>query len=337
MPTRNRNLVKSSLSIAIMSVIPLELLTLFFGIGCEVRSAPKKIVVGFLPIHVDLPLFVAQEKGFFDRRGIKVEMKRFESSPEMGTALLTGSIDVCASIATSVTLSIESRDPNRLKVFAVDAENKDNYLSSFVVLKESGITDIHGLKGKTIGSFPGPTAVIFGEIVLEKAGIDPQREVNWIELAADSHLKALEARTVDALFTYEPIATQAVIEKNAIKLVAGAVESYVLDPWQAGVWVVSTDFQVDNPELTREFILSIYDAIDFIRINPDAAKEALSQYTSIKPHIAMATPNIPFTKLDEIDLTALQKHADILWERKVISKKIDIRQMLLPTNFLSHT
>src|SRR5256885_268598 len=100
---------------------------LFFFLRLRNSSA---VSIGYLPIYVDLPLFVAKDQGFFDKRGVKVELKRFASSPEIGTALVTGDVQVGASIAYSVVLSIESRDSGKLKVFIVDSETPENYLSS---------------------------------------------------------------------------------------------------------------------------------------------------------------------------------------------------------------
>ena len=59
-------------------------------------------------IYVDLPLFVAEEEGFFKRHGVETELVRFAASPEIGTALTTGGVNVGASIAFSVALSNES-------------------------------------------------------------------------------------------------------------------------------------------------------------------------------------------------------------------------------------
>ncbi len=292
-------------------------------------TGEQTVRIGYLPIYVDLPLFVAVENGFFDKRGVTVELKRFASSPEIGTALVTGDLQVGASVAYSVVLSTESRDPGRLKVFIVDSETPENYLSSVVVLKSSGIKTIADLKGKKLASFPGPTAVTFCKMVLEKFGLNPNTDLQLVELDVGSQLTALESKTVDALFTYEPTATQAVLEKDAVKILPGAVESQIINPWQAGVWVVSDDFAKTNPEDAHKVMLALYDAIDFIRTNPAAAKSALTNYTSIKSSVAQATPNIPFAKVGEVDMTAFQKHADILHERGILSKRIEAATLLI--------
>lgn len=299
-------------------------------VSCSDGNLPSKPVnIGYLPIYVDLPLFVAKDQGFFDKRGVKVELKRFASSPEIGTALVSGDIQVGASIAYSVVLSTESRDPGKLKVFIVDQETPENYLSSFVALTNSGIKTIADLKGKKLASFPGPTAVTFCKMVLEKFGLNPSTDLQFVELEVGSHLAALESKTVDALFTYEPTATQAVLEKGAVKILPGAVESQIINPWQAGVWVVADEFAKKNSGDSRKVMLALYDAIDFIRANPAAAKNALTNYTSIKTSVAQATPNIPFAKLGEVDMIAFQKHADILHERGIISKRIEAAALLV--------
>ena len=294
----------------------------------DVGDEPVRI--GYLPIYVDLPLFVAQDRGFFELHGVDVELVRFSSSAQIGIALVTGSVDFGASIAYSVLLSTESRDPGQLKVFLVDSENPDNYLSSFVVLSDSGISSLADLRGKRIGSFPGPTAGTFGKMVLETAGLNPDTDVVWEDIEIAFHLSALEAGVVDALFTYEPTATQAVLEKNAVKLVPGAVESLIIDPWQAGVWAISTTFMETQPDQAQAVVRALYDALDYYRADPAAAKLALGPYTSIGPTVAEATPNIPFAKLGEVDLDAFQRHADILFDRGVISQSIDASALLAP-------
>ena len=50
------------------------------------------IRIGYLPIYVDLPFFVAMEQDYFSKRELVVEPVCFASSPEIGTALLTGDV-----------------------------------------------------------------------------------------------------------------------------------------------------------------------------------------------------------------------------------------------------
>jgi ABC-type nitrate/sulfonate/bicarbonate transport system substrate-binding protein len=325
-PLRKRLIIAGSILFLVLAAI------LIFLINPPQESKPIRI--GYLPIYVDLPLFVAKERGFFEQRGVKVDLRRFAASPEIGTALVSNDVQVGASVAYSVILSTESRDPGAIKIFIVDSETPENYLSSFVVSKGSSIKVIEDLRGKKLGIFPGPTSRTFCEMVLEKHGLDPKGDLEIVEIDVASHISALESGTVNALFTYEPTGTQAVIEKGAIKILPGAVEREIMSPWQAGVWVISSKFAKTGPAQARAVMLALYDAIDYIRLNPVEAKGYLSKYTSIKENVALATPNIPFAKLTEVDLVALQKQTDILHARRIISKPINAENLLSPREWI---
>jgi NitT/TauT family transport system substrate-binding protein len=299
----------------------------------EANKPPQAVQIGYLPIYVDLPLFVAKERGFFEKHGVRADLHRFGKSPEIADALNTGEIQFGASIAYASVLATESRDPGRLKIFIADAENPEAYLSSIVIPKDSTITGVSDLVGKTIVSFPGPTAVTFLKLVLKKNGVDPA-SVTIQELDISLHIDALVTGKADALFTYEPTATQAVVDAEAIKIVPGAVERDVINPWQAGVWVVSSEFARTDPDTTRRVIAALYEAVDYMRANPREAKAALTNYTSIRQDVALRTPNIPFTKMGEIDLPTLQKQTDILTEAKIVSRQMDATELLVPADWL---
>jgi NitT/TauT family transport system substrate-binding protein len=327
--------MKTKGTLLILGLVIVAVFALLWLRGSRHSTAAPTIRIGYLPIYVDLPLFVAKEHGFFSQRGLNVELVRFSSSPEIGTALLSGGVHLGASIALPVALSTEIRDPDRLDIFIVDSENKDNYISSFVTMPNSGIKTLQDLKGRTVGSFPGPNAVTFCKLLLVQAGLDPQKDVKLVELEVSTHISALTSGTVDALFTYEPTATQAVLEKGAVNFMPGAVERNIINPWMGGVWVVSTDFARKYPSETKAAIAALYDAIRYIRTNPSQAKAALGPYTSIKPNVAAQTPDIPFSMLTELDVDAFQKNADIYFQQGLISKKIDVRPLLAPSSWVA--
>jgi len=288
----------------------------------------RPVRIGYLPIYVDLPFFVAFDGLLFQEFGVEVEPIPFQSSPDMGAALITGRIDVAASIATLSALALEARDPGKFKVFLVDAENPENYLSSLIVPENSGATSVEDLKGKTIGSFPGPTAKLFGPLALEKLGLG-RSDYEIVELPIGSHNSALNTGRIDAVITYEPTATQGVLKYRARKLVPALIETNVINPWQAGIWIVSTRYLERAPDNGRAVVDAIYAAVDKIRADPVRSKESLRNFTSIEIEIAKATPDIPFTKVWEADLVTLQRHADLLTEEGMLSEKIEIPPLMM--------
>jgi NitT/TauT family transport system substrate-binding protein len=308
--------------------------TFFLFRSGESKTGDERVRIAYLPIYVDLPLFVAIENGFFEKRGIKVDAVRFETSPLMGTALVNNEVDAVASIASSVAFSIESRDPGRFRIFIVDAENPQEYLSALVAMPNSKISTVEDLRGKKVGMFPGPTAVTFFSLVFQKHGLDPKSDMTLVELGPGLHVQALSSGQVDALATYEPMATQAEIEVGAIKFKPGVIESEIINPWQAGAWLISSRLVTERPEVAKKVIAACYEAIDYMRANPKEAKKTLDKYTGIRAEVALKTPNIPFTKIGEIDLDSFQRHAVILQDAGVLSRAIDTRSLLLDPDFI---
>lgn len=298
-------------------------------------AGPQKVRIGYLPIAADLPLFVASEKGLFSRRGLDVEMVRFESSPLMGTAFVNKSLDAAASIAATVAFSTETRDPGRFRIFMVDANTPEAPLSAMLTLPSSGITRVEDLRKKKVGIFPGSNAALVFGLVLKKHGLDPKKDLTLVELPAGSQLQALAGGQIDALCTWEPIATQAVLDYNAVNFYPAAVEKEVVNPYNAGVWLLATDYIQQHPTVSRKLVDAFDESLDYMRKNPGDAKKALVRYASIAPHVADKMECLRFWKLAEVRPDVFQRFSEIVHEGGLISKRIDAPSLLLNPNSLA--
>lgn len=285
--------------------------------------------VGYLPITTALPFFVAMERGFFKQRGLEIKLERFETSPLLNTALLNGDVDAITSIAYSAALTTESRDPGRLKVFMADAESPERYLSALVALPSSGIQKVEDLRGKKVGIFPGPTARTFFGLALKKHGLDAASDLTLVELPAPAHPQALASGQVDALLTYEPAASVSVLRHGATLLRPGLIESEVINPWQAGVWLVSSRLLQERPRTAKRWMDALFEAVDFMAAHPEEAKAAFGAYVQLDPQVSARLPLIPCTRVDQLDRQAFQQHADLLQEAGVLSKRIDSAALLV--------
>lgn len=294
-----------------------------------------KVRVGYLPVNlVGLPFFTARDQQIFAKHGIEVEPVRFESSPAIAAAATSGDIDFATTLAFSVAVTTELRDPGLLKVFLVDAATPEANLSAMVTRPDTGIRNVDDLRGKKVASFPGPTALTFFARVLEKHGLDAKKDVQIVELPAGLHIQALMSGQVDALNTYEPVATQARLENNAVVFFQGPVEAEVINPWQAGVNAVTRRFARERPDVVRRLIAAMNEAVDFQRQHPEAAKTSLVGLAAIPDHVARELRVIPVTKIGEVDVLTLQRHADILYESKLIDRKVDVRDMFVGQDVL---
>ena len=93
---------------------------------------------------VSYPVFIAHERGFFDKNGIKAEIIRINSEPTTYQALISGDIDATSGAPTGLVQS------NLQGVPVVSLGSWDNLVSYTMTTKEK-IDDLAQLKGKKIG------------------------------------------------------------------------------------------------------------------------------------------------------------------------------------------
>lgn len=71
-------------------------------------------------------------------------------------------------------------------------------------------------------------------------------------------------------------------------------------------------------------------ALDFIRNNENEAKKLLPKYTPLELEVAQRSDLYKFYKMEEpFDMDAVQKLADLLYEYKILTTKIEVRGMFL--------
>ena len=300
-----------------------------------VADQTSKVRIGYLPIAADLPLFVANEQGYFKKRGLDVEMVRFESSPLMGTAFVNKDLDAAASISTTVALSTESRDPGKFRIFLVDANTPEAPLSAMLTMPGSGISRVEDLRNKKVGIFPGSNAALVYGLIFKKHGLDPKKDLTLVELPQSSQLQALAGGQIDALCTWEPIATQAVLDYKAINFNPGAVEREVINPYNAGVWLLSSDFSSKHPDVSKRLVEAFEEALDYMRNNPSPAKKSLLTYASVAPPVADKVECTRFWKVGEVRNDVFQQFSDLVQQGGLINKRIDAPALLIDRAALS--
>src|SRR5437870_13644246 len=104
----------------------------------------EKIRIG-VPLFptVSYPVFIAQEKGFFAKNGLKAEINRINSEPTTYQVLIAGDIDATSGAPTGLVQS------NLQGVPVVCLGSWDNLVSYAVAAREE-IEDLSQLTGKKI-------------------------------------------------------------------------------------------------------------------------------------------------------------------------------------------
>jgi len=319
---RVKSITWTTVTIAVIAVLVSAILMN----GCARK--PEKVRIGYLPITLTLPLFVAIEKGYFTEAGLKVEPIKYTTADQLTNALLAGNIDITANTSMSTFMTTFEESPDFAKIYMVSIHDPKNYLDALLVRKESGIKRIEDLKGKKIGMFPGSTNIIYLSIALSNY-LSPESDVEMIQLPPQTHIEALASGQVDALYTLEPLVTVVLIKGIGEMLIQGSNSKYIVNPFPGGTYIVSTEFYQKYPSSARKMINAIHRAVDFIKNNEIEARKYYEKYTPIKGDVALKTHIGAWWKLDEVQKDKIQKLANILYENKILKKRTETENYYL--------
>jgi NitT/TauT family transport system substrate-binding protein len=293
-------------------------LAMFCCISCT-KKEEKVVKIGYLTLVMSLPTFVAQEKGFFEEEGLQVELEPFNSGTDIVDALVAGRIDAnCGSASTGHWFAAQNA-PDRFKIFMMYGTTSAGEDNTFVVVvkKDSPITDLKGLKGKKVGTFPGATSVALAKLAV-RTQLDPA-EVVFTELPPPNMVPALAAGQIDCFFTPEPMGMMAVKSPLALLNLEGGVPG--------AAFSFNTEFLKKYPKTAKKIKAAMEKAVDYIRANNQEVRSYLVQYTGIPEPVAMHMPYDKFVKLDEINKNACQAYFDMLYNEGAYKEKVDTTKL----------
>lgn len=292
--------------------------------GCTNQSKVNKIRIGYVPLAVVLPLYVANDEGFFKEQGFDVDMVRFASSNEVGNAGTTDQVDILSAASNVVfDIGFVSKKHHKLILPNLYSDKKGNITDYILVGDTLKIKTINDLKGKRIGVFPGSVIKVFCTLILEKYGLS-RTDYTLIELSPKDWAASLQTNQVDALSALEPQASQLMIDKIGFPIAAGFYAQLMPNVPLSGNWISEDFYNKYGDGVAEKIIIAVDKAVDFINNNPEKAKEYLVKYANVREDIVNQVQLNPWTKNSEINYTEIQKFIDILFENKAIQNKEDI-------------
>ncbi|HEX2228115.1 MAG TPA: ABC transporter substrate-binding protein [Candidatus Binatia bacterium] len=212
---------------------------------------------------VSFPAFIAHEKGFFEKYGLKAEIIRINSEPTTYQALISGDIDVTSGAPTGLVQS------NLQGVPVVSLGSWDNLVSYAMVSKER-IEDLSQLKGKKIGinRLGGKSSLIL-RVMLEDAGLNTTKDVTLLQLGgSQERLAALLRGGIDAApvdFAFEPK-----MKQLGLNLVAGKKTPFMNGP----MVVKAASVQANRGKWVR-FVRAYMEATHYLTSNKEGSIETL--------------------------------------------------------------
>jgi len=216
-----------------------------------------KVVVADAKTTHHLNLYVAKEKGIFEKNGLDVEIIKVEDLSAARDAVVAGKADVFWSCPTVAISAIAGGAP--IKIIS---QVKKPCTSVLVVSQDSPIKELTDLKGKRIaGISPSCEAVIS----ITKAAKEANAEFVLEKLAGGPALAALEAGQVDGAILEEPQVS--IAELKGYKVLFRGIS----DDIPCRTINARTSFISADPDVLKRFVESVDEANELILADPTAS------------------------------------------------------------------
>ena len=146
------------------------------------------------------PMFVAQEKGFFAKEGVEVELINMAAFDAAYAGLFAGQVD---AIGATVDDMVPRYDPEQPHACVLA---QDESLGADGILAANDIQSIADLKGKVVGRGATTVSQFFLNVLLQDAGLS-EADIEPVDLGAEDVSDAFLLQEIDAAVTWEPFLT----------------------------------------------------------------------------------------------------------------------------------
>lgn len=253
------------------------------GLAC----AQTRITLGFTAANDALPAFVAKDHGFFEALGLAVDLQLVPNGSQIPAALLAGSLQIGTPTA-SIFLQAAENGLDLVVVAAASVFRRDNQLVSLLARPDGTVKESKDLVGARV-AVPGLNGIM--HIMLQKwltlKGVDPRR-VTYIESPLAQMGDMLRGRQVDAVVALEPFLSRIVESGSGAKVAPYFYE--VSDEGLFGMYAATRRWAVDHPQAVKAFRAAIEKGIEFIRDQPDVAKQSLVRHLKLPADVVARQP-----------------------------------------------
>jgi NitT/TauT family transport system substrate-binding protein len=260
-------------------------------------QAQTKLKMMYTAVSGFTASYVAQEQGFFKKRGVDMEFIQTLSSGNNPPALVSNSVQVAGP--TMPTL-LQANDSGLDLVVIANGAVYPLEADLLVARQGSGIQKPTDLKGKTVG-VPGLGALLHFMLIrnLKQNGIDPG-SVKYVEIGFPQAADALKSGQIDAYPAQAPF-TARILQSGAGYEVQNWLKS-TPDGTITVVYATTRKWADENKDTVKALTEGMKEAVEFSKTHREEMYAAIAKYTKLPPAVvsSLAPPNL------EVDVSPKQ-------------------------------
>lgn len=284
-------------------------------------AGPTKVKVAFATWVGYGPLYIAKDKGFFDKYGLDVELMIIDDESQYAAAMASGNIDALGNVLDREVIHYAKGTPE-VVLFAMDESSGGDG-----IIATADVKSLADLKGKNIGLDKSSTSYFFFLTAIEKAGL-PEAAVSIHEMGASDAGAAFVAGKLDAAVSWEPWLSKASDREGGHVLVSSKdFPRTIVD-----VFVMRKDFADKHPEAAVGMTKAWLDAVAWYQANAGEGNAIMAKHLGEKPEdIADMASGVTFfgregnqaffDRTTESNIYDVAARAGKFWKSKGILKK----------------
>ncbi|MDQ0114914.1 ABC transporter substrate-binding protein [Paenibacillus harenae] len=226
------------------------------------------VLLDWYPNAVHTFLYAAEEQGFFEEAGLKVNLQTPAGTNDALKLVATGKADLALSYQMQVAISRSEGIP----IVSVGAIVR-HPLNQLMVLDSGEIQSPKDLVGKKIGypSIPLDEAIV--DTMVKSDGGDPAK-LNYVDVGWDL-IPAMTTKKVDAIIGGYINHEKLLLEKEGEKLIAFDPSRYGVPDYYELVLTASEDGLKSNSDAIKKFIEAAAKGQEYTASHPDEALQIL--------------------------------------------------------------
>ncbi|MGW6731663.1 ABC transporter substrate-binding protein [Streptomyces sp. NPDC055013] len=248
------------------------------------------VKLGVIPIVDVAPLYLGQQKGLFEKHGLKLEFTAAQGGAAIVPGVASGQFQFGFSNVTSLMVAQSNGVPVKAVangIASTGVRGKD--FNGLMVKKDSPVKSAKELEGKkvAINTLKNINETAVRQAVRE-AGGDPDK-VNLVEMPFDQMPAALDQGQIDAACVVEP-ATATIRSQGGREIASPLID--VAPELTVAMYFTSTQYAQQNPDVVKKFQEATAESLAYAEAHPDEARQIVTTYTKI-PASVLDQVNLP--------------------------------------------